>query len=33
MKRLYRSTEDRKLGGVCGGLGEHFDLEDRKSVV
>jgi phage shock protein PspC (stress-responsive transcriptional regulator) len=27
MKRLYRSTEDRKLGGVCGGLGEHFDLD------
>jgi phage shock protein PspC (stress-responsive transcriptional regulator) len=27
MKRLYRSTEDRKIAGVCGGLGEHFDLD------
>jgi phage shock protein PspC (stress-responsive transcriptional regulator) len=27
MKRLYRSTEERKIAGVCGGLGEHFDLD------
>jgi phage shock protein PspC (stress-responsive transcriptional regulator) len=27
MKRLYRSPDDRKLGGVCGGLGAHFDLD------
>ena len=27
MKRLYRSTEDQKIAGVCGGLGEHFDLD------
>jgi phage shock protein PspC (stress-responsive transcriptional regulator) len=27
MKRLYRSTDDRKIAGVCGGLGEHFDLD------
>lgn len=27
MKRLYRSSEDRKIAGVCGGLGEHFDLD------
>lgn len=27
MKRLYRSTDDRKIAGVCGGLGEHFDVD------
>jgi phage shock protein PspC (stress-responsive transcriptional regulator) len=27
MKRLYRSADDRKIAGVCGGLGEHFDLD------
>jgi phage shock protein PspC (stress-responsive transcriptional regulator) len=27
MKRLYRSTDDRKIAGVCGGLGEYFDLD------
>ena len=27
MKRLYRSPNDRKLAGVCGGLGEYFDLD------
>ncbi|MFO7872659.1 MAG: PspC domain-containing protein [Candidatus Undinarchaeales archaeon] len=26
-KKLYRSTKDRKLGGVCGGLAEYFDLD------
>ncbi len=26
-KRLYRSAENRVLGGVCGGLGEYFDLD------
>ena len=26
-KRLYRSREDRWLAGVCGGLGEYFDLD------
>ena len=25
MKRLYRSPNDRKLAGVCGGLGEYFE--------
>jgi len=24
MKKLYLSTSDRKIGGVCGGLGEYF---------
>jgi len=27
MKKLYRSIEDRKIAGVCGGLGEYFDLD------
>ena len=27
MKRLYRSRSDRLLGGVCGGLGVHFDTD------
>ncbi len=27
MKRLYRSKRDRMLGGVCAGLGEHFDVD------
>ena len=26
-KRLYRSTTDRQLAGVCGGLGEYFDID------
>lgn len=27
MKRLTRSTQDRKIAGVCGGLGHHFGLD------
>ena len=26
-KRLYRSRQQRILAGVCGGLGEHFDVD------
>lgn len=26
-KKLYRSRTDRKLGGVCAGLGDYFDLD------
>lgn len=26
-KRLYRSYTDKMLGGVCGGLGEYFDID------
>ena len=26
-KRLYRSLNDRKLAGVCGGLGEFFGID------
>jgi phage shock protein C len=27
MKRLYRSRKEQILGGVCGGLGEHIDVD------
>ena len=27
MKKLYLSDSDRKIGGVCGGLGEFFDKD------
>ena len=27
MKRLYRSKTQRILGGVCGGIGEHLDVD------
>ncbi|MFB6241476.1 MAG: PspC domain-containing protein [Candidatus Nanosalina sp.] len=27
MTRLYRSEEDRILGGVCGGIAEIYDLD------
>lgn len=26
-KKLYRSTQDKVLFGVCGGLGEYFDVD------
>jgi len=27
MKKLYLSTSDKKIGGVCGGIGEYFDKD------
>ncbi len=27
MKRLFRSKNNRMLGGVCAGLGEHLDVD------
>lgn len=27
MKRLYRSTTDRMLGGICGGLAEYWNVD------
>lgn len=27
MTRLYRTEEDRILGGVCGGIAEKYDLD------
>jgi len=26
-KKLYRSQEEKWLGGVCGGLGEYFNID------
>jgi phage shock protein C len=26
-KKLFRSMENRKIAGVCGGLGEYFDID------
>ena len=26
-KRLYRSRRDRQIAGVCGGLGEYFNVD------
>ncbi len=27
MKRFYLSNHDRYIAGVCGGLGEYFDVD------
>ncbi len=27
MKKLYRSKRDRMIAGVCGGLGEYFEVD------
>ena len=27
MKRFYLSQKDKKIGGVCGGLGETLDID------
>lgn len=27
MKRLFRSETDRKIAGVCGGIGEYLDVD------
>ena len=26
-KKLYRSATDKKLGGVCGGIAEYFEID------
>ncbi len=26
-KKLYRSTTDKKLAGICGGIAEYFDID------
>lgn len=26
-KRLYRSSTNRMIGGVCGGIGEYLDVD------
>ncbi|MFH0828381.1 MAG: PspC domain-containing protein [Candidatus Omnitrophota bacterium] len=27
MKRIYRSSKERVIAGVCGGMGEYFDKD------
>lgn len=27
MKRVYLSEENKKIAGVCGGIGEYFDVD------
>ncbi len=27
MKKIYLSEKNRKLGGVCAGLGEYFEID------
>ena len=27
MRKLYRSIEDRKIAGICGGMGESYQLD------
>ncbi|MFH0990964.1 MAG: PspC domain-containing protein [bacterium] len=27
MKRLYRSVTDKKIAGICGGIGEYLDVD------
>ncbi|MBU0667465.1 MAG: PspC domain-containing protein [Nanoarchaeota archaeon] len=26
-KKLYRSKKDKRIAGVCGGIGEYFDVD------
>ena len=27
MKRLYRSKENKKIAGICTGIGDYFDID------
>jgi len=27
MKKLFRSQSEKKIAGVCGGIGEYFDID------
>ena len=27
MKQLYKSNTNKKVAGVCGGIGEYFDID------
>ncbi len=27
MKKLYRSKKDSKIAGICGGIGEYFNVD------
>ena len=26
-KKLYRSKKNKKIAGICGGIGEYFDID------
>lgn len=26
-KKLYRSTQDKMISGICGGIGEYFNID------
>ena len=28
-KKLYRSRDNQRIAGVCGGLGKHLDIDPR----
>jgi len=28
-KKLYRSLDDRKIAGICGGLGKYLSIDSR----
>ena len=30
MRRLYRSTKDKKIAGICGGIGEMLDWDPNQ---
>jgi len=30
-KKLYRSIEDRMIGGVCAGIADYFDIDATMS--
>lgn len=32
-KRLFRSKNDRKLGGVCGGFAEYLDIDSTAMRI
>ena len=29
-KKLYKSSTDKKLAGVCGGIAEYFDIDSTQ---
>ena len=29
MKKLYRSKDDAKIAGICGGMGEEFEVDSN----
>ena len=31
-RKLYRSQVNRMLGGVCGGLAEYFNIDEKKLI-